>query len=182
MANKPIISHELLRQLVRFCPESGKYFWNVRPRSMFNSEGQWKFWNAKYADRETFTSLDGRGYCQCVILARHYNAHRVIWFYHTGEWPEGEIDHINGVPADNRIENLRVVTSTQNSKNIRRRRDNLSGITGVSWNPLTKTWRVRISDNRKQIEVGSFADKASAVAARKAAEEKFNYHPNHGRN
>lgn len=181
MANHPIITHKLLRQLVRFSPETNQYFWNPRPREMFKAEGSWKSWNTNWANKETFNAVDGRGYCQAVVLLRHYNAHRIIWFYHYGVWPDGEIDHINGIPTDNRIENLRVVTSAENSKNLKLRADNKSGATGVSWNPCSSTWRVRIRENCKTIEIGSFTKIDAAIAARKAAEIKYKYHPNHGR-
>ena len=51
-----------------------------------------------------------------MIYDKPYRAHRVIWALVHGEWPEGQIDHINGVRDDNRLENLRVVTNQDNQK------------------------------------------------------------------
>lgn len=48
-----------------------------------------------------------------------YKAHRVAWLIFHGAWPEGEIDHINGDPSDNRLENLRDVTHRTNTENLR---------------------------------------------------------------
>src|SRR5690554_6421992 len=50
------------------------------------------------------------GYIRMCIKGKHYQAHRLVWFYHYGVMPDGGIDHINGVKDDNRIENLRVVS------------------------------------------------------------------------
>jgi len=60
----------------------------------------------------TCIHLDGR-YC-------HIRLHRLAWALYHGEWPTGEIDHINRDRADNRIENLRIATRTEQSRNIRR--------------------------------------------------------------
>lgn len=177
MAKQPDITHELLRQLVRFEADIQKYFWNPRPRKMFKTDGSFKSWNSAWANKETFHAVDGRGYCQAVVLYRHYNAHRIIWFYHYGEWPNGQVDHINGIRTDNRLANLRVVSQAENLRNTKRRVNNSSGTSGVSWNPLTKTWRVRVPNK----EIGSFQKKQDAVAARKAAEVEYGFHPNHGR-
>lgn len=181
MADKPVITHKLLRQLVRFEADTQKYFWNPRPREMFKTDGSFKSWNSAWANKETFHAVDGRGYCQAVVLYRHYNAHRIIWFYHHGEWPNGEIDHINGIPTDNRLENLRVVSPADNARNKPLRTDNISGVAGVSWLKNNKAWRVRIQHNGRSIEIGSFGSLDEATAARKSAEIKYNYHPNHGR-
>lgn len=181
MADMPIITHELLRQLVRFAPETNQYFWNPRPREMFKTEGSWKSWNTNWANKETFNAIDGRGYCQAVVMLRHYNAHRIIWFYHYGAWPEGEIDHINGIRTDNRLENLRAVSPYENCRNKPRRVDNKSGCSGVNWLEKNKKWRVRIQHLGKNIEIGCFRELKDAISARKAAEQKYQYHPNHGR-
>lgn len=82
---------------------------------------------AGYVDNKT-------GYVVIMINGYHYYVHRLIWTYFYGDYPEGEqplIDHINGKKADNRIENLRVSSSGENSRNRKKASDNTSGITGV---------------------------------------------------
>jgi hypothetical protein len=91
------------------------------------------------------------------------------------------IDHINGDRSDNRITNLRSVSHSGNTKNAKRRGDNLSGMTGVSFFRPKGTWRARINHNGETILLGYFRTYEEAVAARKAAEKIYEYHENHGR-
>lgn len=69
----------------------------------------------------------------------HYKCHRVIWYLCHGEDPYGfEIDHIDGNPWNNKIENLRKVHREINVRNAAKRKDNTSGITGVRFNNAGK--------------------------------------------
>lgn len=106
--------------------------------------------------------------------------HRLVWLMHHDEWP-AEIDHINGIRDDNRIENLRLVTRADNMRNSRRRKDNTSGVMGVSWHSATGKWRAYIGGQDGPLHLGMFADWFDAVCARKSAERRQGYHANHGR-
>lgn len=64
-------------------------------------------------------SPDKDGYTVIKIKGKVYKAHRLAWFYHYGEWPKGEIDHINGVKSDNRLDNLRLSTRSGNLQNLK---------------------------------------------------------------
>lgn len=71
-------------------------------------------------------------YCVLYINRKLYRTHRIVWELHNGKIPKGmQIDHINGVRSDNRIENLRIVTNKINSQNRGKRSSNTSGVTGV---------------------------------------------------
>ena len=108
--------------------------------------------------------------------------HRALWEAANGTIPEGmQIDHINGNTLDNRLENLRVVTHQENARNQKRRNDNTSGVTGVSWNKKKQKWEARITDNGKLVFLGLHDDWFEAVCARKSAEKRLGYHENHGR-
>ena len=74
---------------------------------------------------------------------------------------------------DNRKENLRVVTRSQNNANMGLRVHNTSGCTGVTWHSTRKQWISRISIDKKDIFLGWFNDYDEAVKARKEAEEKY---------
>lgn len=91
---------------------------------------------------------------------------------HNGPIPDGLfIDHINRNRTDNRIENLRLVTHKENMRNMSRRIDNRTGITGVQWNKKMYKWTAHLNLwGEKQLYLGSYETKAEAVAARRAAE------------
>lgn len=115
------------------------------------------------------------------LKGKMYRAHRLAWLYSYGEWPKGQIDHINGDPTDNRICNLRVVDNSENGKNRGKYITNKSGVVGVHWSSKNKKWISSITFNMKTMYLGSFDDKKDAAKARKKAEVKYGFHENHGR-
>lgn len=119
-------------------------------------------------------TLNGR-YGQVMIDGKKYLTHRVIWVWHYGSWPDGEIDHINRNKMDNRIENLRVVTSSENKHNLGLRRDNSSGYTGVYWFKRDKKYVAYIVINKKQINLGYYTTAEEAYLAYMLA--KIKHHP-----
>ena len=182
MASKPIPSPEVLRQLLRYEPETGKLFWEPRGPQWFEHldrpEVESRIWIARNAGREAFTASDGKGYLQGQVLKYHTMAHRVIWAMHSGEWAE-LIDHINGNGCDNRIANLRAVSRKENGKNAAIPVTNSSGIMGVRFHK--GGWEAHITVGGRQQHVGRYCTMADAAAARKAAQSAHGYHPNHGR-
>jgi hypothetical protein len=108
-----------------------------------------------------------RGYRVISLDGRRYHAHRLAWLHQYGAWPKGMLDHINGNPMDNRIENLREASPGTNSENQRRaRRDNKSsGLLGVSWHEGTKSWRAKIQHNWRCISLGLYKTKEDAHKA-----------------
>jgi hypothetical protein len=111
---------------------------------------------------------DTKGYLRVGIRGRLYSAHRLIWLYVTGAWPQFEIDHINHQTGDNRWANLREATPSQNSCNRRVRKDSGSGVRGVHLDKRTGRWRAKITVNKRQIGLGFYATKEEAIAARRA--------------
>lgn len=68
-----------------------------------------------------------------TLRSKHYYCHRIVWELHNGEIPEGMlIDHIDGDSTNNLIANLRIVDHTENTRNAKMRKDNTSGVKGVS--------------------------------------------------
>ncbi len=111
-------------------------------------------------------TLTKTGHIRIIIRKKKYLAHRLVWVHLKGEWPDGPLDHINGRPDDNRIENLRLATLSQNSMNSGRRADNTSGFKGVFWNKKNNNWVASIRQGTRNFTIGSFAqveDAASAV-------------------
>ena len=101
------------------------------------------------------------GYSLVRIGSKQYLNHRVIFLYHHGFLPK-EVDHIDGNPRNNRIENLREALHEQNMKNSKNYSTNKSGIRGVSWNKRTQKWQVDVQVNKKTCYLGIYADKELA--------------------
>jgi hypothetical protein len=102
--------------------------------------------------------------------------HRVVWALCKGKWPEMEIDHINGDPLDNHIENLRDVSSSVNKQNQRKARsDSSSGFLGAHWNAQAGKWQGRIRFSGKYKHLGFFDDPRDAHAAYVGAKREL--HP-----
>jgi hypothetical protein len=181
VAKRPLPSPELLRQLLRYEPETGKLFWRQRPPEMFKGRDKGQAWNTRWADKEAFTSTDSRGYKIGTFLYHNLKAHRVIIAMLTGQWPPVHVDHDNGNRGDNRPGNIGPASVAQNCRNQALKGHNTSGVSGVNFNKKTGKWRAQIGDQGKTLYLGLFMDKADAISARKAAEADLGYHPNHGR-
>lgn len=120
--------------------------------------------------------LDAYGYVRIRVDGTDYKAHRLVWVYVQGNWPEDQIDHINGIKTDNRICNLREATDQENKQNISKpRKDNTSGFLGVSFRADRQKWRALISHNGRYIHLGHFHTPEEACMAYKKA--KCFYHP-----
>jgi hypothetical protein len=174
---------EQLRKLLRYEPDTGKLFWRKRTPDMFKPTGQrcadgcCANWNSRYADKEAFTAFDGHGYYMGRIFNKAYKAHRVAWCIVYGHWPEDQIDHKNGVRSDNRMQNLRAVDQSENSKNAKKRSDNTSGVTGVVYDRIRKKWMVKMFSK----SFGRFDDMGAAISARKLMEEQQGFTERHGK-
>lgn len=115
------------------------------------------------------------GYRVIRINKIAYRAHRLAWFYIYGVWPLN-IDHINGLPSDNRLANLREATPSQNMQNQRRARsDNKTGLLGVSRSHRSHgSWDARITTGGVRSYIGCFPTPELAHAA--YVEEKRKNH------
>jgi len=132
--------------------------------------------------KEAFCRSYG-GYFEGNYANLSFVAHRVAWAIHFGEWPNGQIDHINGDRQDNRICNLRVVTNLENCRNLGRRKTKIgpdSGVIGVYWHKQSRKWMARIKKSGKWIYLGTYSDLAEATKVRRQAERANGFHPNHG--
>lgn len=106
--------------------------------------------------------------------------HRVIFAMHHGYFPK-EVDHINGNKLDNRIENLRAVSRSQNRMNAPKTRRNQSGCKNVY--PQKDKWGVALKVNKKPIYLGLYEDLELADLVAHAAREKYHgAYANHGVN
>ncbi len=156
---KPMPSIELLRDLFHvdehgnLIRKKRNFRSNGKPGDIAGSPGKWKH-------------LKVRVNCVCI-----YN-HRVVWAITYGEWPSGPIDHINGIHSDNRPENLRIATVTENAHNRGITKANSSGFRGVCKPSKSRKYIAQITVNGDHINLGSFDTAEGASAAYEAAAKK----------
>jgi len=164
-----IITQEMVLDRLSYDPDTGIFVWRKAYRK--KDIGRVSGWihNAKI-----------KPYLLLLLYGKSYPAHRIAWLYIHGYMPEFEIDHIDGDGLNNKLSNLREVTHAENCKNKRQSILNKSGCTGVSIHKETGKWRARIRDGKKYFSLGLFANIEDAITARKNAEIKHGYHPNHG--
>lgn len=163
-----MLTQERLKELLHYCPDMGVFTWIVDRTSRAR-----KGWVAG--------CKISNGYIIIRIDSVNYYAHRLAFLYVDGEHPKDHTDHINGVRVDNRWANLRSVSLAENNRNQKRRKDNTSGISGVGRRAGNPRWKAHISINNRLVHLGTFSDFFEACCARKSAENKNGYHPNHGR-
>jgi hypothetical protein len=150
-----------LRELLHYDPETGEFRWRKRPRSWARLRLSAGYINAQ------------RGYRYIKVDRRMYGEHQLAWFYMTGRWGRPTIDHRDRDVTNNRWNNLRQATASQNNANRRRPRHNTSGYKGVCRCRHSGKWRALISRNGRTIYLGKFATPKAAHAAYLAAARKL---------
>jgi hypothetical protein len=117
--------------------------------------------------------VDSHGYLILRFQKKDYKAHRVAWYLQTGDQPPTMVDHRNQQRLDNRWENLRAADASVNGTNAKVRADNNSGATGVYFVVAKNRWLAAINLRGRKFHIGTFLNKADAVAARSAAKNSF---------
>ena len=173
-------SQEVLVQILEYKPATGDLIWKHRSASFFTSQKAADSWNRRYSGKPAMTSIAANGYAYGSVMGVSYKAHRIIWVLVYGEEPF-EVDHINGVRNDNRLENLRNVSRSENSRNMKIRSDNTSGHFGVYYMKHRGTWFANYKVDGVITHLGSYNSKDEAIAARQRAEASQGFHENHGR-
>jgi hypothetical protein len=146
------LTQERLKEVVNYDAKTGVFTWNKRlsNRIIIGSEA----------------GNSANGYIQISIDNKSYQAHRLAWLWTYGEMPKLFIDHIDGNRSNNRIENLRQVSSIGNQQNTHSAQKNSKvGLLGVSHHGKTGKFRSRIMANRKVNELGFFNTKEEAHQA-----------------
>ena len=104
MKNLYELNHDYLKHILNYEKETGKFYWKIAKSS-------------KTIIGKEAGTLHPNGYIYIRIDGFGFRAHRLAWFYVNKKWPTLEIDHINRIKTDNRIDNLRDVTSKENQNN-----------------------------------------------------------------
>lgn len=171
MAKKDLPPVEVLRQLLRYDPETGKLFWRERGPEWFrdNSRGTAMSvclsWNKRLSGREALAAKGAWGYPHGDILGIPTPAHIVAFAMGNGHLPVGDVDHINGVRDDNRIANLRDATRSQNLQNRGKPKNNKTGVKGVCWSVEKGKYKAEICSKRKRTSLGYFSSLQDASDA-----------------
>jgi hypothetical protein len=122
-----------------------------------------------------------QGYYAFSLFGKKCFAHRLAWLLHYGEWPSMSIDHINGIKTDNRIENLRLCSLSQNQFNKPTPKNNQTGVKGVHFSKRDKKYVAGVQVNGKFRSAGRYNDLESAKqAVMKLREELAGEFANHG--
>lgn len=152
------VAIERLRQLLQYEPDTGLIRWKVpRNRMLAGKIAGWP---------------DNNGYIRILVDGKKHWAHHVAWAMYHGEWSPHLVDHKNHNKSDNRIENLRPATYSQNSQNKRVSKRNKFGLKGVTIRPSGR-YTATICINRRNKVLGTFATKEEAAEAYNKAAAKI---------
>lgn len=142
-----VVDQQFLQQVLEY--RDGEFYWK-KPLAA----------RVKIGDRAG--TSDKFGYRQIGIAGKIYREHRLVWLYHCGKWPEKNLDHINGIKWDNRIENLRDCSQQQNVWNTpQRKNQKFKGVTAAP----TGKYFASITVNGKLEYLGAFTDEIDAAEA-----------------
>lgn len=155
--SKTILTQAQLREILSYDAVTGEFRW-LRSRG------------GKALAGTIAGSVNRRGYVEISVGCSKWLGHRLAWLYAHGRVPKA-IDHINGIGADNRLENLREATQGLNMANTRKRSNNTSGFKGVSWCRDTSRWAAQIRKDGRKYTIGRYdtAEQAAEAYSIKAA-------------
>lgn len=147
-----------LREVLVYDADTGLLVWRV-------SRGRVSAGTVAGCDR-------GDGYQTVRVDRKLLLSHRVAWALHYGSWPDRDLDHVSGVASDNRIDNLRLASRSENMQNAQTRRAAKDTPRGVHWHARARKWCVVLYAQKQRHYVGLFASLADAIAARSTAKAR----------
>lgn len=172
-----LLTREYAIECLDYNSDTGIFLWKERPIEHFKSYLAFRVWNGKYSGKVA-GAINEKGYISISINKTLFQAHRLAWLIHYGSWPHKQIDHINRNPGDNRISNLRDVSSSINLFNRGVASNNKSGKVGVSYCNTTKSWCSTYGHKR----IGRFKTLEEAIASRASFEERIMGENDYGKN
>lgn len=154
-----MITQAILKSLLHYSPATGEFTWLVA-RGM-----------QKPGKKAGFVDQDG--YVKIRIFKRNYSAGPLAYLYMMGEWPAVQVDHKNRKGCDDRWENIRPATSSQNIANTSLHRDSRTGFKGVTKRGRYNKWRARIVVRGREMHLGMFDSAEAASKAYITAAQKY---------
>ena len=139
-----MITKELLNKIFQY--KDGELYWKEKTSP---------YSHIKIGDKAGCVNKEG--YVVICVNKKIHKAHRLIFLMHHGYLPK-EIDHKDTNPLNNRIENLREATTSQNGYNKNIQKNNKSGSKNVSWSKVANKWAVQIKVNGNLKHIGYFED------------------------
>lgn len=156
-----VLTHARLLQTLTYFKTTGVFRWKVATSNRVSP-----------GDIAGFD--DSKGHWTICLDGKKYQAHRLAWFYVTGQMPESQIDHKNGKGLDNRFKNLREATPAVNAQNLHGPRgNNKVGLLGVYVCNRTQRFRSQIRANGVVIHLGRFDTAKAAHRAYLRAKRKY---------
>lgn len=170
MKSKPLPTQTELKHF--FSYDDGNLVWNSRSSTSFNTA---------FAGKPAGCLKKNQGYIYINLMQTQYLAHRLVYAWHNGnDFDNKQIDHIDGNKSNNRIENLRLATATENIQNRSKQKNNSVGLKGVTFHKKAGKFMAQIHDAGKSICLGYFEHAQDAHAAYvKAANERHNQFAHH---
>ena len=155
-----------LQSVLAYDPNTGELTWIVG--------------NSRRKAGDIAGTVGPNGYRYVTYKYKMYLAHQLAWALHHQVWPSSNLDHINRIRTDNKINNLRLCPNNQreNNQNLSRRKDNASGYTGVHYFKRTGQWTAYVNVDGKRKHLGYFYSAEEANIAR--CEAKSLVHDFHG--
>lgn len=151
-----LLSAEDIREHIAYDPVEGTFTWRTFRHGLRWPAGR----PAGYVRK---------GYLAIKLFQVKVLAHRMAWTYMTGEWPETLVDHWDNDPLNNRWNNLRLATSSQNAMNYSIGKRGPDRLKGTCWDSANEMWQAHICINRKQKNLGRYPTEREAHEAYKAA-------------
>jgi HNH endonuclease len=155
-----MITQARLKKLLRYNPKTGKFFWRViaSPDICIGDRAGW---------------LDNN-YWRIKLNGKNYRAHRLAWLYVYGQFPDGNLDHKNRNPSDNRISNLRSASRGQNRANaLSSNGTGFKGVSKVKGMSHGNMWQADLQKDGKRTYLGVFSTPEAAHAAYCAAAKRL---------
>jgi len=143
MADIPV---EKLHEIFEY--RDGELYWKERPESEFSTKNAWSIFNSRCVGKEA-GYVKKNGYKRVHYKGISCLNHRIIFAMHHGYYPEF-VDHIDNSRANNKIENLREATQSENQFNASIGKANTSGYKNIVWHSANNTWRVQIIKKGKR--------------------------------
>jgi hypothetical protein len=140
-----MLTQEHLKVVMTYNPDTGHIYNNLRPN-------------------KALKAINSCGYITVRVFSKSYVAHRLAFLYMTGEFPAGEVDHINGLRSDNRWCNLRLASKSDNLCNAKAHSSNKLGIKGIHFNKLERKYKTQVRKQGYKTITGTFETLEEAIA------------------